>query len=72
MTMSYCPSQDWDRHIDELDRAAEAEMAFYAKHGDKIERIAIALLSTDTQYANDAELVKRAANIAFLIYGERE
>jgi hypothetical protein len=73
--MTYCPSQDWDRHIDELDAAAEAEMRFYKEHGDAIERIAIALI----QYAmpvsgptDELALVKKAARIASLIYAEQE
>jgi hypothetical protein len=70
--MSYCPSQDWDRHVDELDAAAEAEMKFYREHGDAIERITIQLLRTGIYYTSDAELVKHAAAIAFLIYGEKE
>ena len=70
--MTYCPSQDWDRHVDELDAQAEAEMRFYREHGDAIERITIALVATGVQYADDAELVKHDARIAFLIYGEQE
>ena len=75
--MSYCPSQDWDRHVDELDAAAEARMRFYKEHGDAIERITIALIASgylERMVAQDesAEVVQAAERIAFLIYGEQE
>lgn len=34
--MSYCPSRDWDRYVDEQDRAAEEEVAFCKAHHDEI------------------------------------
>jgi hypothetical protein len=72
--MTYCPSQDWDRHVDELDRATEAEMKFYRDHGPAIERIVTTFIRAGliTSFTDDADMVKRAADIAFLIYGEQE
>lgn len=43
--MTYCPSQDWDRHITEQDEAAKAEIAFYAAHRAEIVQVVAALLS---------------------------
>jgi hypothetical protein len=72
--MSYCPSQDWDHHIYELDRAADEQMRFYKEHGDAIERIAIALIGRYGCLDAQAELalVQKAARIASLIYAEQE
>jgi hypothetical protein len=70
--VTYCPSQDWDRHVDELDAEAEAEIKFYREHGDAIERIALEMMRNGFYFETDAEMVKRAAAIAFLIYGEQE
>jgi hypothetical protein len=75
--MSYCPSQDWDRHVDELDAAADARMRFYVDHGDAIERITIALIGSGyldriVSENESADVVLLAERIAFLIYGEQE
>jgi hypothetical protein len=49
--MTRCPSQDWDRHIRELDAAADAEMAKNARRC----RLAIKLLRILESAACDEE-----------------
>ena len=43
--MGFCPSHDWDRHVAELDEAAEAEVRFYQTNADRIVLVASAILS---------------------------
>lgn len=42
--MTHCPSHDWDRHVDELDRAAAEECAFYRDNADRILAVVAAMM----------------------------
>jgi len=44
--MTRCPSQDWDRYINEQDAAAEAEVVFYDKHAALVVQMAAAMYSS--------------------------
>lgn len=57
--MSYCPSQDWDRHISELDAAAEEEMAFYATYRDDILRVVLTLIQSN--HPTNSSDIRKAA-----------
>lgn len=65
--MGYCPSQDWDRHVAEEDRQAEARAAFFTAHADKIATVAAGLaqkcVATPFSPSVISSLVKDAANI---------
>ena len=57
--MNYCPSMDWDRHINEQDEAAEAEMRFYKTYRAELVQLCAAAMSAG--YENPQDIVADAA-----------
>jgi hypothetical protein len=43
--MARCPSQDWDDYAAAQDSAAEAEVAWWALHKDRVLQVACAMLT---------------------------
>jgi len=42
--MAHCPSQDWDRYINEQDAAAEAEIRFLQRNKDNLVALCCAIV----------------------------
>lgn len=70
--MTYCPSHDWDRHVDELDAAELEKARFYGEHREAIVRVIAGLCANRDVYRatltlKEGDIVDMAAELVRIV-----
>ena len=68
--MSHCPSHDWDRYVDEMDKAEAAGVAWWKEHHPLVAQLTCAILSNpqvDPFKTGEEDVVEQARKIAQII-----
>ena len=68
--MSYCPSQDWDRFINEQDDKAAAEIAFYNTYRAEIVQLCAGFLANGKVFGEADMTVNSVVDIASRVMQE--
>lgn len=64
---SFDPSRAWDAHVDAEERAANAEIAWWRDHGDKVATVAAGMLGNTQTLLTNEDLIKSAAKVVSII-----